>query len=285
MKSITSFIVYCCLSARSSSSRFLESKPPVYKVAPISIAPSVSQLNGTAHKDNFEEEVIDQADPEFDMVSGGDDCINLTDAQIPYEESFQHGAMGKAIWTEEQKKKAQGAEQQIMANLKMLFDFADSNGDGCINRTEFQAAAEMEGPPPGYQRRKTWMVGAANFSEELKEEDRFEFKAMDRNADGKVSQSEAYHYAGENMPQADIDEQVLKDIFEETDINGDKFITFEEFVNAGSEYEGDGKEMQLAEPMWPTSLISTYKKQVLSGAIKTRGLHLERHRIRKHKIH
>lgn len=259
--------------------RFLENDapeaPPVYPVS--GIAPTMKDINvslsGPAHEDNFNDEVIDQADPEFDMLAGGDDCINLTDAEAPYNAGFQRNAMGRAIWTEKEKKKHEEAESSVLDNVKMQFAHADSDGDGCVNRTEFKAVAEMEGPPPGFEAMKTMQMGIENFTKELEAEDRLEFDTMDRNHDGKVSMSEAYHFAAENMPQAEIDEQILKTMFEKADTNRDKFLTFEEFLAAGRGYQGDGNETVKAKPMWTPSLLAIVRQQVLFGTIKTKISH------------
>lgn len=269
--------------------RFLDNdarQAPNYPVA--GIVPNIREMNvsinksSALHSDNFGEEVIDQADPEFDMIAGDDDCINMTDAEAPYKQGFQRNAMGRSIWTEEEKKNAEDAESTVLENIRIQFAHADSNGDGCVNRTEFRVAAEMEGPPPGFEAIKVMRIGAENFTKELEAEDRLEFDTMDRNHDGKVSMSEAYHFAGENMPQADIDEQILKEIFEEADFDGDKFLSFEEFVRAGQGYHGDGNETAEAKPIWPTSLLATVRHEVLLGLIKTKSMHRHALKTKRH---
>jgi Ca2+-binding EF-hand superfamily protein len=243
---------------------------------------SQAEMTGPAHQDNFEEEVIDQADPEFKMLDTDDDhCINITEAEAPYFEGFQRKAMGRKIWTAEEKKEAKEAEKHVLEDVQMQFAHADANSDGCVNRTEFHAVSEMEPKPPGFEAIKSMEIGFENFTQELVEEDRLEFNTMDRNHDGKVSQSEAYHFAGENMPQADIDEQVLKKVFESADVDGDKFISFEEFVHAGKGFHGDGNETAMAKPMTSMpgmpepmmvmpSLLTMVRQQVLFGTIKTK---------------
>jgi Ca2+-binding EF-hand superfamily protein len=278
-----SFCVVGLLLAGSSCIRFLDSDAqpgaPTYAVA--GIVPKTQQVNvsmtGPAHEDNFEDEVIDQADPEFKMLdTDDDDCINISEATAPFEENFQRKAMGRHIWTAEEKKEAEDAEKHILEDVRMQFAHADADRDKCINRTEFKAVGEMEGPPPGFEAIKTMQMGFENFTDELMEEDRLEFNTMDRNHDGKVSQSEAYHFAGENMPQADIDEQVLKKVFESADVDGDKFITFEEFVHAGKGFHGDGNETQMVKPMTSMpnpimpSLLTMVRQQVLFATVKTK---------------
>merc|ERR1719265_65819 len=44
--------------------------------------------DGAASGDNFQDEIVDQADPQFTMASRGDDCINWTDVKSMVEEGF-----------------------------------------------------------------------------------------------------------------------------------------------------------------------------------------------------
>merc|ERR1719265_2776004 len=104
-------------------------------------------------------------------------------------------------------------------------------------------------------------IGEENFTRIMEEENRFEFNAMDTNGDGKVSQQEAYNYAGYDMPQADIDFAEFHGMFKEADTDGDNFLSYKEFVKAGEGYEGDGDEMSEAPPM--TLFINVKKRNFL----------------------
>lgn len=206
-------------------------------------------LKGPAHTDNFQEEIVDQADPEFDMVSGGDGCIDINDAERPILEQAQDDASNRDLWTDEQKAENEKALADILADIEQQFKHADANGDGCVDKKEFKSVGEMEGPPPGYQKSKYDDMSEEELHEQMEQEERYEFDAMDLNGDGKVSMQEAYTYSNNNMPHADIQQQELQAMFDICDTNKDKFLTYEEFITAGQGYDGDGNEMEKAKPM------------------------------------
>merc|ERR1719424_2485863 len=93
-----------------------------------------------------------------------------------------------------------------------------------------------------------WLEG--ELDDEIEDQVMFEFDSMDRSGDGRVSREEAAYYAKENMPQADISQGALMEMFNASDIDKDGFLNFEEFQNAGANYDGDGNETQ-ARPMEP----------------------------------
>merc|ERR1719253_2254938 len=105
----------------------------------------------------------------------------------------------------------------------------------------------MEGPPPGYQETMAEEMGEEKFEAQLEEEKKAEFGFMDRSGDGQVSKTEAYNYADDNMPHADISMEKMDKMFAAIDRNKDGFISFDEFTQAGKNYEGDGNEMEKAE--------------------------------------
>merc|ERR1711972_373959 len=72
---------------------------------------------------------------------------------------------------------------------------------------------------------------------------------FDHNCDNKISRQELVDYAAHDMPQADINHAELMEMFEAADTNDDNFVEYEEFLNAGKQYEGDGDEMEDAEPI------------------------------------
>jgi len=215
---------------------------------------TVPPLEGPAHEDNFQDEVVDQADHEFDMISGGDDCVSWedlkksADAQFDEEEDDYEPPSPSAAEKEENEK----IKAVMLDNLEMEFGNADSDKDGCVSKAEFKAAGETEGPSPGFEKTKLKDMSEDELTEEMNQEDRLEFDAMDKNNDTKVSESEAYDYASGNMPAADINSEDLDEMFKACDTDGDGFITFEEFQGAGQEIEGDGNEMKHAKS-FPTS--------------------------------
>mmetsp|Transcript_43280 Transcript_43280/g.69210 ORF Transcript_43280/g.69210 Transcript_43280/m.69210 type:complete len:130 (+) Transcript_43280:57-446(+) len=88
-------------------------------------APTANEsLSGPAHKDTFQEEILDQADPEFDMASFGDNCINLTDAEQAVKESWQEGAMARKNSGEAAANATNETQEELLADVKMLFEHA-----------------------------------------------------------------------------------------------------------------------------------------------------------------
>lgn len=208
-------------------------------------------MSSSAHKDNFQDELVDQADPEFDMVSGGDACISWDDAKKPLLEQFQEGAPDVSALTDAEKKEVDAIQKDMLSDVKMQYDHADANKDGCIDKKEFKAVGEMEGPPPGFSKAKMEEddMNSEEFDEAMEEEEKYEFDAMDRSGNEKISKPEAYHYANDNMPQADMSAEDLDEMFDDTDTNKDGDITFDEFSHAGEAVDGDGNEMKKVPPM------------------------------------
>jgi len=213
---------------------------------------STPPLEGPAHNDNFQDEIVDQADPEFDMVAGADGdkkSVSLEDVVKPLNEQFQEGAPDLASQSAAEKEETEEIKRQMTENLKDQFEHADTNGDGSLDKAEFEAAGEFEGPAPGFEKKKEEEIGTEALTEEMIKEDKAEFDAMDESGNGKVDRSETYNYASKNMPQADVNDEDLDEMFNAADTNGDGSITFEEFEGAGQEIEGDGNEMEKATPM------------------------------------
>jgi Ca2+-binding EF-hand superfamily protein len=297
----------------------------------------------TSNADNFREELVDQADPEFDLASFGDDCISWEDVVAQGEAQFGDG--GQQISNEEREAVEEG-KREMEEELRLMFVHSDRNEDGCVDREEFVAVQEMEGPPPGFRETREqsatehcemsmvelgqhideefrawdtnhdkivtldeWELGdpqlqmagggimamecgihifdflwqsadsdgdgkinltdlnaffaefesdpsafmawlEGELDDEIEDQVMFEFDSMDRSGDGRVSREEAAYYAKENMPQADISQGALMEMFNASDIDKDGFLNFEEFQNAGANYDGDGNETQ-ARPMEP----------------------------------
>jgi len=211
--------------------------------------PDGNPLKGPVHRDNMQGEIVDQADTEFGMASRGDACVSWEEVKNNLEQQFQEGAPDLTNIPDEEKVEKEKVQKQVIADKKLMFEHADENGDGCVDKAEFAKAGEMEGPPSGFDTVREAEIGAEGLSEQEQNEDRLEFDAMDRNGDEQISRGEAYHYASGNMPEADISDDVLEELLFETDTNGDGFITFEEFEGSGQAYEGDGNEMKDAEPI------------------------------------
>jgi len=92
--------------------------------------------------DTFAGEVVDQADVEFNKMSGGDDCISKKDAYKALESMMNEG--GPMSPEEEQVFREHKAA--LKSEIKHNFHETDKDGDGCITRKEFKADNEMESP-------------------------------------------------------------------------------------------------------------------------------------------
>jgi len=181
-----------------------------------------NSTNGSKGKDqdNFQDELIDQADPEFKKYSQGDECISWSDMVHVVQQQCQGCSQAE-------KKQAVKSE---LDTIRAAFDEADKNGDQCIDKKEYKKADEFEGTAP-------------EDPAKAKEQNKVDFELMDRNSDDQISESEAMHFCTENMPHADIDYSEFKKMFKAADVDKNGFISREEFDKAGQKYEGDGPEV------------------------------------------
>lgn len=188
------------------------------------------QRNGTngskgKDQDNFQDELIDQADPEFKMYSRGDDCISWDD--------MVHVVMQQCQKCSRKEKKQ--IIKREMERIHSAFVEADENKDECVDKKEFKKAHEFEGTAP-------------EKPENAKEQNADDFELMDRNNDEMISESEAMHFCEENMPHADLDYSEFKKMFDSADADKDGFVSRKEFDKAGERYEGDGSEVPPPAP-------------------------------------
>jgi len=319
--------------------------------------------------DNFVDEVVDQADPEFDMVSGGDGCMSMEDALEITMSMFQNDAPANAdvMSGTKLKKQLSAAQNAQLEAMKAFYHKVDTNKDGCVNKAEFKLAGEFEAPlvlqkcdgacqgrmkpvldkfaaaakalrtakataeadhtahsqikkhsesyekdfqrtakkakdlvaeaakagasskvkKAAKQASKDMGVAKARFQEskdaqadakaasqkslaaqesaekskakmreQLKQfkskakqaaeeavaqQEQMVFNSADRNGDGFVSWPEAVHFAAENMPQADLSFETLKNMFGAADVDKDAYLSQTEFTTAGKRYKGDGR--------------------------------------------
>lgn len=319
--------------------------------------------------DNFVDEVVDQADPEFDMVSGGDGCMSMEDAMEITMAMFQNDAPANAdvMSGTKLKKQLSAAQNAQLEAMKAFYHKVDRNKDGCVNKAEFKLAGEFEAPlvlqtcdsacrdrmmpvfkkfeaaaqalrtarataeadhtahsqmseqsesyekdfKEAAEKAKDLVAEAAKAGASSKAKDaaeqaskamgvaktrlqaskdaqadakaaaqksldakdaaklneakmreqfkqfklkakqaaaeaivkqqRMVFDSADRNADNFVSWPEAVHFVGENMPQADLSFDTLKNMFASADVDKDSYLSEPEFTAAGKRYKGDGR--------------------------------------------
>jgi Ca2+-binding EF-hand superfamily protein len=204
--------------------------------------------------DNFQDEVVDQADVQFKRLSGGDDCIDMDDAHKPVDKQFDEEAVN-AI-SDQEKEDLENFKQEMLAEVEHMWNDANTDNNECVDKAEFKAAMEMEADPseemqPPKGSGKDAAKAEAEWQRHREEENQKEFEAMDTSNDGQVSRSEAYDYAETRMPQADISQEKLDEMFDKADTNDDNFISQEEFNGAGKEYEGDGPGKFLLKKVVP----------------------------------
>merc|ERR1712185_611388 len=96
--------------------------------------------DGEKKVDNFADEVVDQADPEFKMAdANGDGCISWEEARKPLDEQFDQNDEYHKTLSKSELEKDEEVHQDMLSDLKMIFENADKDDDGCINKEEFKA--------------------------------------------------------------------------------------------------------------------------------------------------
>eukprot|EP00747_Dinoflagellata_sp_TGD_P058896 gnl/TRDRNA2_/TRDRNA2_151331_c0_seq3.p1 gnl/TRDRNA2_/TRDRNA2_151331_c0~~gnl/TRDRNA2_/TRDRNA2_151331_c0_seq3.p1 ORF type:complete len:247 (+),score=81.20 gnl/TRDRNA2_/TRDRNA2_151331_c0_seq3:62-802(+) len=200
--------------------------------------------------DSFQDEVLDQADPEFKRLSNGGPCIGLKEMMAVYDEQVDHYSSrvgtNVATMTKDERDKL---HKDAVKHAEEMFKESDTNGDGCIDEKEWNGPHEEKPAPAAKPDVKSGeaMVEGHNDKEEPIEA-AAEFKLMDINGDGKVSRSEAWNYVSEYLDEADLNSEKLKQMFQKADTNKDDYLTQAEFEAAGEQYEGDGKYKFLLMP-------------------------------------
>merc|ERR1719443_54841 len=198
--------------------------------------------------DSFQDEVLDQADPEFKKMSGGGPCIGMKELMKVFDEQVDHysSRVGTNVATMKKEERDE-LHADAVKHAEEMFKKADKNGDGCIDEKEWNGpeppkpaapgpAPAVKGPPTGETR-----VEGGDDEKPGPLDTETEFKLMDYTGDGKVSRAEAYHYVSEYMDSADLNSNKLKKLFEDADVDKDNYLTEEEFAGAGAKHQGDGK--------------------------------------------
>jgi len=149
-----------------------------------------------------------------------------------------------------------------------MFEFLDLDASGNLSQTEFdQAYYKWQADPV-----RADQLVQKHYKIFQQQKDLAEFSAMDSNGDRKLSKNEVTKFASESMPQSDISYNKLLQMFDAADTNNDRFLSFEEFVNAGAQVTGDGKATLVNVPV---SNRSNQTSQNLSAPASTKSINMK----------
>jgi len=192
--------------------------------------------------DNFHEEIIDQADPEFDRMQHsmqrGHRCISKRDAANTLKDQMQTDARHM---TPNARAEYERTEKTLMEDGGRVFDYSDKDKSGCLDKAEFEAMGEWEGSPPGFEKMLRQLISKKDLAKREKRQLKFQFNMYDTNGDHQLSKSEVYNFVSENMPHADLSATKMAKMFADADENSNGFVAWLEFRTAGERIDGDGK--------------------------------------------
>jgi Ca2+-binding EF-hand superfamily protein len=144
---------------------------------------------------------------------------------------------------------------QATANLaKEWISCVDFDLGGCLDREEFEDG--LLNPTPT---EKQCIGNAYNWYE-----DDMDFHIMDTSNDNKISEEEYYSWC--SKVGMDIDSQKSKVLFESADKNGDRFVTAQEFEDAGKNHQGDGANNlffhRSLQPPWSMRSLTRWRGSI-----------------------
>lgn len=169
-------------------------------------------------KDAFSDELLDQANADFDMMdTNHNGCLEVEEMDEQIEEQVARAEHRNYQW--QQEKVADGAAEQ-KEEIEHEHAHADANGDGCLDKQEFEKVHHQVHTSSCHTK----------------------FVMMDHNGDSVISRQEAATHTYDHTPQADISYDKFRDIFEASDTNHDNYLTEEEFCASGEMYKGDGTD-------------------------------------------
>ena len=122
-----------------------------------------------------------------------------------------------------------------VVDLDSLWKDEDANGDGYISWDEFKGSKGDEGPPPKGKR-----TGQHRGEQRHQEQETVEtlIQRIDSDEDGRISKAELAHIFVE------MGGELTDEFWDESDPDGDGFITFEEFAGSGKVSESErGEEL------------------------------------------
>jgi len=216
------------------------------------IAANESKSSDIGMNDTAADELVDQANPNFEKISNGDGCID--------EQELLAVSMSRVPPGPERDELAPQIEEMTSTFFKAMDAIDQENG--CISEDEFRKGNSGASPPPDAP------------SEEVKQFRKVQFDAMDQNEDHRVSRSEAYDFVA-HLEHASVHQEKVDAIFKAADANYDKFLSEDEYMNAGAAYKGDGPGVFLVSPSVSTlermlAFVATTHKHP-AGALAHRG--------------
>jgi len=177
---------------------------------------TVTQRNATlGEPDSLGDELVDQANPNFEKISKGDGCIS-------FEELY-----GISLSRIPEGPDRDELAPKVKELTKPCFEAMDTSHDGCIDELEFKEGGAGASPPP-------------NVPSEVEVEMRkVQFEAMDQNNDHRISRPEAYDFVAD-LEHASVSNTKVDAVFNAADTDFNKFLSEDEFLSAGQKYKGDG---------------------------------------------
>lgn len=165
--------------------------------------------------DNFMDEIVDQANPDFEMWDADKDgCLTEREMTETLRRQRDVARERDYYWVQ---KNITAAARHLEQQWRAHHHGADANGGGCLNKEELEiirhAVCDCD----------------------------TQFLFVDHNADGRISQQEAANYVAEHVKHADLNHVKLRAIWRAADVDRDSFLSLGEFCEAGPRY-GDGNK-------------------------------------------
>jgi hypothetical protein len=194
--------------------------------------------------DSLSDELVDQANPNFEKISKGDGCISFED--------LYSLALSKVPEGPDRDELAPRIKNMTLA----CFDAMDAidEKDGCVSKDEFRKGGGGAKPPPKVP------------SKVVLEMRKVEFQAMDQNNDHRISRSEAYDFVS-SLEHASIHHEKVDAVFDAADTDHNKFLSEDEYMSAGQNYKGDGPNAFFLDRGLPTLLLFDLLNFVASHTI------------------
>jgi len=152
--------------------------------------------------------------------------VEILDIRPPVPNDFDKIDMDKdwEISMDEAREYFEGLGQEV--NLDSLWEDEDTDGDGYISWDEFKGPKGSEGPPPKMPKQHKKEAQAQEHHQQEQESIETLVQKIDADKDGKISKAELAHIFKE------MGGELTEDFWEESDPDGDGFLTFDEFTGS-----------------------------------------------------